>query len=881
MMDMQVRKVRKPPACTQCRKRKIGCDRAKPICGNCVKYNKPDCFYPDGPGKMVAVPSASGISTLGNGQGTNHFNQGNGGSQKNVMIQTQYPIMQTSVDPSNFTFSTAIDTSAQWNKTASYQNTTTSNNTAPPQINSNVNNTAHASTIVRTDSPDVPSMDQIREYNTRLQLINAQNFDYADNPYSFNVSLNQDSAIFDLMTSPFTQEEVLLKEMKFLRTKLIDLQNLQLKSLKEKSNLITSSATTNKITKMGHGYKKGLANGKGAELDPPNSASSLSSQKYFTALTITDIQSLVQVKPLKDTPNFLFTKNFIILRDNYLFKFYNILHDICHINQFKLSPGDDNDHKIFAEIDKVKLPSKPTIVEALGTAAAENLSFGDFLPIFKISDLLDFVNGLFSESESDQSFSTTDLSLSQLAKLGQLNVVLLMLNDSMTLFNKQATSFNVSELMNNSKLIRSRIKLIDLKSYDEETIKFIAIAKFYETLNIHDDRKSNLDEDLDCLLNFQIQDFGLFHFLKKMYYLRHSLLGQSSFMVSTIENLSPIPSFMDANDIPLIANDLKLLETQTKLINILQNIPFYLPVNLSKIKSLLETLTTGVNKLLSSNGEEASKEWNDILNFINTTVYTNFFLFIQNESSLPMAAQQPSNNNKTQSNEKCAKNLMNIISSMHIFYLISFNFIFPIKSIRSFLNGNQRFHANGNEFLSTDQFVRILQNFIMITFAIFQRCEVILYDEFYKSLSNEEINVQLLLIHDKILELLKKLEIIVSFLRNEMNSNGDFKSIKGFNKALDSIKYMLRFSKKKQNFARNSNNNNATDYSQSAKNKNVLLKFPINELNRTYLKFKEISDFLMDREIFQKNIIIDKDLESDNLGITTANFNDFYDAFYK
>lgn len=224
---------------------------------------------------------------------------------------------------------------------------------------------------------------------------------------------------------------------------------------------------------------------------------------------------------------------------------------------------------------------------------------------------------------------------------------------------------------------------------------------------------------------------------------------------------------------------------------------------------------------------------------------------------------------------------MNIISSMHIFYLISFNFIFPIKSIRSFLNGNQRFHANGNEFLSTDQFVRILQNFIMITFAIFQRCEVILYDEFYKSLSNEEINVQLLLIHDKILELLKKLEIIVSFLRNEMNSNGDFKSIKGFNKALDSIKYMLRFSKKKQNFARNSNNNNATDYSQSAKNKNVLLKFPINELNRTYLKFKEISDFLMDREIFQKNIIIDKDLESDNLGITTANFNDFYDAFYK
>ncbi|CAI6453289.1 CBM_HP2_G0019510.mRNA.1.CDS.1 [Saccharomyces cerevisiae] len=161
-----------------------------------------------------------------------------------------------------------------------------------------------------------------------------------------------------------------------------------------------------------------------------------------------------------------------------------------------------------------------------------------------------------------------------------------------------------------------------------------------------------------------------------------------------------------------------------------------------------------------------------------------------------------------------------------------------------------------------------------------QRCEVILYDEFYKNLSNEEINVQLLLIHDKILEILKKIEIIVSFLRDEMNSNGSFKSIKGFNKVLNLIKYMLRFSKKKQNFARNSDNNNVTDYSQSAKNKNVLLKFPVSELNRIYLKFKEISDFLMEREVVQRSIIIDKDLESDNLGITTANFNDFYDAFY-
>ncbi|EJS43424.1 rsc30p [Saccharomyces arboricola H-6] len=882
MMDMQVRKVRKPPACTQCRKRKIGCDRAKPICGNCVKYNKPDCFYPDGPGKMVAVPSASGMSTHGNGQSANHFNQGNGVNQKNVMIQTQYPIMQTSMETSSFAFSPAVDNTAQWSKPATYQNTSVNNNTAPLQNNSSLHNNVHSNTIVRSDSPDVPSMDQIREYNTRLQLVKAQNFDFADSSYPYNVGMNQDSAAFDLMTSPFTQEEVLLKETEFLKNKLVDLQNLQLKSLKERSNLSTSSATTNKIGKTGHDFKKGTVNNKRTEFDHPKSALSSSSQKYFAALTITDVQSLVQVKPLRDTPNFLFTKNFIILRDNYLFKFYNILHDICQINQFKVTPTINNDRQKFAENGKLQFPSKTAIIKALNSEFGVHLNIESLVPIFDKSHLLDFVNKSFPNTDSDSSFSIDNLSLSQLNKLGQLTVALLILSDSSTLFNKQATSFNALALMDNLKLIRSQIKLIDMKSYDQETIKFITMAKFYETLYIHDDHKTNLDEDLSCLLNFQIKDFELFHFLKKMYYLRHSLLGQASFMIAATENLSPIPSSIKTNEISLITTDLKLLETQVELINILQNIPFYLPVNLTEVECLLETLTAGVKKLLGFHGHDngANKEWKDILNLVNTMAYTNFFLFVQNESSISATGQQSSNNDKTPSYEKCAKNLMNIVSAMHVFFSLSFSFIFPIKSIRLFSNGNTSFPSSGSEFLFTHQFVQILQNFIVITFAIFQRCEIILYDEFYKNLSNEEVNVQLLLIHDKILEILKKLEIIVSFLRNEMNTTADFKSIKSFNKALNLIKYMLRFSKKKQNFARNSNNNNTTDYSQPARNKNVLLEFPISELNRTYLKLKDISDFLMEREVFQKNTLIDKDLESDNLGITAANFNDFYDAFY-
>ncbi|CAI7155976.1 ASB_collapsed_G0024600.mRNA.1.CDS.1 [Saccharomyces cerevisiae] len=57
----------------------------------------------------------------------------------------------------------------------------------------------------------------------------------------------------------------------------------------------------------------------------------------------------------------------------------------------------------------------------------------------------------------------------------------------------------------------------------------------------------------------------------------------------------PIPiRSIDANDIPLIANDLKLLETQAKLDKYSQGVHLKLPVNLTKIESLLETLTMGV-----------------------------------------------------------------------------------------------------------------------------------------------------------------------------------------------------------------------------------------------------------------------------------------------
>lgn len=46
--DSKVKKsVKKSPACAQCRRRKIGCDRQRPFCANCLKYHKETCNYPE------------------------------------------------------------------------------------------------------------------------------------------------------------------------------------------------------------------------------------------------------------------------------------------------------------------------------------------------------------------------------------------------------------------------------------------------------------------------------------------------------------------------------------------------------------------------------------------------------------------------------------------------------------------------------------------------------------------------------------------------------------------------------------------------------------------------------------------------------------------
>ncbi|CAI4511007.1 CFS_G0024080.mRNA.1.CDS.1 [Saccharomyces cerevisiae] len=54
------------------------------------------------------------------------------------------------------------------------------------------------------------------------------------------------------------------------------------------------------------------------------------------------------------------------------------LHDICHINQFKVSPPNNKNHQQYMEVCKVNFPPKAIIIETLNSESLNNLNIEEF-----------------------------------------------------------------------------------------------------------------------------------------------------------------------------------------------------------------------------------------------------------------------------------------------------------------------------------------------------------------------------------------------------------------------------------------------------------------------------------------------------------------------
>lgn len=162
-----------------------------------MKHNKMDCFYPDVPGQYVpSSSSSSNTRQIANGPYLNSYYA----SSRRVSKETAALLQK---------------------------------------------------------NPELASLEQIREYNTRLQLLNAQNqlnnrssaanatlnqqhTQYipksvpsleskpvtSTNEFSTQLNWVQGPAIFHMLTSPYTQEEIINHEMNFLKGRLLELQDI-------------------------------------------------------------------------------------------------------------------------------------------------------------------------------------------------------------------------------------------------------------------------------------------------------------------------------------------------------------------------------------------------------------------------------------------------------------------------------------------------------------------------------------------------------------------------------------------------------------------------------------------------------------------------------
>ena len=347
-MSYKLPKQKKTPACQQCRQRKIGCDRAKPRCGNCVKRNREECIYPEKKYGTVKTYSDNHMNQYNihntTNHNVNHYNHtliatptfSNGDFVTNSMGSHMKNIGSLNSTPPNYfdfiSNNNSIDTNIHiQNYYDTFSKNTPGNNTPlqtknynqesfiPPKYNTQSQNyqfnvirindkyeqqtdiepvdrielnesllvdnettpnKRNKRNSVTTDANEIQLMDAVnQEIDNRVRLLNAnlnalpslfnptnvsniyntkyistthpnknkksQQNNKKSNELEDHFISNQSTPVFyDLMTSIYSQEEILLKEMDFLRDRYIQL--LYHKSKYFNGDAITTTASFNK-----------------------------------------------------------------------------------------------------------------------------------------------------------------------------------------------------------------------------------------------------------------------------------------------------------------------------------------------------------------------------------------------------------------------------------------------------------------------------------------------------------------------------------------------------------------------------------------------------------------------------------------------------------
>lgn len=703
-MDIRGRKMKKPPACAQCRKRKIGCDRAKPICGNCRRSNYPTCFYPDVPGKYLQAHSIAKLPT----DSTNV-------PHSFISISHNTPLSNPISNPlSDNTFF------------SSSSSTTTTTITTNTNTNNNNNRLLH-------NNLDFSSFQQFTEYyNTGPNLSSNTNKnhpsigpDYSSNPSKMNKSLNssflhviprnvplpnldknpvstaldsnitlhwvQGPAILDHMNSQYLSKDIIDKEMRFLRTRLLELQDITGKIV-EGIDLTTSLKNDNNSSNL-HSHP------------PSNTTNNIQSDKKIESLyPITDtikndttVKNLNTVDIFKDLdPQFLDPKEMFSIFDNV--NNNNSNNNNSNNNELKKSILQSNDpsNSIFTlsflrnkdlylncflqNLSKIFIDNK---FDTTGTSSPSSLlhitddsriillhnstcllliklyldhvkETQNLIPPLNITGLLNFLNQ-FNNNENEYILDPKFLSLDQLIDIGNLSILLLiiyeMLSSSVLIIIEgeqyqayQKLSQFIGKLVTNVSLIKHELHIRPASVSVIESLQFLTLSKFYHSITLfneflvtnnycvgHDliDFDEDIHHGLHLSLNHENKNDK--SILLWNFICKHYLWRH--IFKGEYSNLFYNKLNLNTTPImdPLFRNDFNLLQFQNDIIQYLQS--------KDRVLSLYKVI--GMKDLLKVKYEEQAKKCLNMATTINgnvdsiiyrnTMLYINYYLLLQHE----------------------------------------------------------------------------------------------------------------------------------------------------------------------------------------------------------------------------------------------------------
>ncbi|KAK5963421.1 Zn(II)2Cys6 transcription factor domain-containing protein PWA37_004549 [Arxiozyma heterogenica] len=497
-MDIRGRKMRRPPACVQCRKRKIGCDRSKPMCGNCRRSNYPTCFYPDIPGKYIQSHSSGKLQT--DPINTSHTSLSSFHNTTPVSNNIIFnPISNSSTDNINFNSTTTTTNNNHNNHNnqnlSLFQQFTDYYNTGL-NLSSNKNQLPAGS-----DYSTNPSKLNKSQINTSLLHViprATQLPNLGKNPVGTaldsNITLHwvQGPAILDYMNSQYLSKDIIDKEMKFLRTRLLELQDITGKIV-EGIDLITSSNTNNNSTTTttnnnnNNNTTTTMQNDKRIEpfyspisesINTDISTKNLNTVDIFKDLdpqfldpkemfSIFDNNNININRETKkptlqsiDTPNSIFTLPFLRNKDLYLNCFLQNLSNIFIDNKFDTTStstntntdtntdndtntsggnsGDNNGNSTHTpcllsinDDSRIRLLHNSICLLLIKLYLDHVKETQNLIPPLNITGLLNFLNQINNE-ENECILDPKLLSLDQLIDIGNLSILLLLIHEMLS-----------------------------------------------------------------------------------------------------------------------------------------------------------------------------------------------------------------------------------------------------------------------------------------------------------------------------------------------------------------------------------------------------------------------------------------------------------------